>query len=230
MQSVFHSCARLDGNCRRRAGVYQCRRHFGRFVKESGNGRIRSELNWPEKAFSTTDFESLPWRQIAHGIAQLISREMFLCRCSDSASLDQTMQYRKIIAERSRIILSLPFGGQKRQNHAHENSWVVSGTQLTLETARPRADRDATERRLRRIGVLLACIAPLSISGAVKNRSAMQLPGYKAVRVVHYGPMNKMIMSVRINGQPANLLVDTGSNQLILDAEQQSHSASDRRS
>jgi predicted aspartyl protease len=31
--------------------------------------------------------------------------------------------------------------------------------------------------------------------------------------------MNKMIMTVRINGQPANLLVDTGSNQLILDAE-----------
>jgi len=28
-----------------------------------------------------------------------------------------------------------------------------------------------------------------------------------------------MIMSVRINGQPANLLVDTGSNQPILDAE-----------
>ena len=28
-----------------------------------------------------------------------------------------------------------------------------------------------------------------------------------------------MIMSVRINGQPANLLVDTGSNQLILDTE-----------
>jgi predicted aspartyl protease len=46
----------------------------------------------------------------------------------------------------------------------------------------------------------------------------MQLAGYKVVRV-HYGPMNKMIMSVRINGQPANLLVDTGSNQLILDAE-----------
>ena len=28
-----------------------------------------------------------------------------------------------------------------------------------------------------------------------------------------------MVMSVRINGQPANLLVDTGSNQLILDAD-----------
>src|SRR4029077_676542 len=67
------------------------------------------------------------------------------------------------------------------------------------------------------IFVLLA-VAPLSISGAAKNRSATQLPGYRAVRV-YYGPMNKMIMSVRINGQPSNLLVDTGSNQLILDAE-----------
>ena len=31
--------------------------------------------------------------------------------------------------------------------------------------------------------------------------------------------MNKMIMPVRINGQPANLLVDTGSNEMILDTE-----------
>ena len=66
--------------------------------------------------------------------------------------------------------------------------------------------------------LVLFAVAPLSISAAAKNRSAMQVPGYKAVRV-HYGPMNKMIMSVRINGHPANLLVDTGSNQLILDAE-----------
>jgi predicted aspartyl protease len=66
--------------------------------------------------------------------------------------------------------------------------------------------------------MLLACIAPISISGAAKNRSAMQLVGYKAVRV-HYGPMNRMIMSVRINGQPASLLLDTGSTQLILDAK-----------
>jgi predicted aspartyl protease len=65
---------------------------------------------------------------------------------------------------------------------------------------------------------VLFAVAPFSISAAPKNRSAMQVPGYKAVRV-HYGPLNKMIMSVRINGQPANLLVDTGSNQLILDAE-----------
>jgi predicted aspartyl protease len=66
--------------------------------------------------------------------------------------------------------------------------------------------------------LVLLAVEPLSISGAAQNRSAMDLPGYKAVRV-HYGPMNKMIMSVRVNGQPANLLIDTGSNQLILDAE-----------
>ena len=66
--------------------------------------------------------------------------------------------------------------------------------------------------------LILFAVAPLSISAAPKNRSAMQVPGHRAVRV-HYGPLNKMIMSVRINGQPANLLVDTGSNQLILDAE-----------
>ena len=68
------------------------------------------------------------------------------------------------------------------------------------------------------IALVLVAIAPLSVCGAAKNRSAMQFPGYKAVRV-QYGPMNKMIMSVRINGQPAKLLIDTGSNQLILDAE-----------
>ena len=89
---------------------------------------------------------------------------------------------------------------------------------VMLEMAYPRAPRDAMARRLHRIVLLLACIAPLSISGAAKNRSAMQLAGYKTVPV-HYGPLNKMIMSIRINGQPANLLVDTGSNQLILNSE-----------
>ena len=67
------------------------------------------------------------------------------------------------------------------------------------------------------IAFVLFCIAPLSMFGAAKNYSVVQLGGYRAVRV-HYGPMNQMIMPVRINGQPANLLVDTGSNQLILDA------------
>ena len=46
----------------------------------------------------------------------------------------------------------------------------------------------------------LCAIAPISNFGAAKNRSVSpQLAGYKAVRV-HYGPMNKMIMPVRING------------------------------
>ncbi len=67
--------------------------------------------------------------------------------------------------------------------------------------------------------VLLA-IAPISLElGATKNLSVSpHLAGYKAVRV-HYGPMNQMIMPARINGQPANLLVDTGSNEIILDTD-----------
>jgi predicted aspartyl protease len=85
---------------------------------------------------------------------------------------------------------------------------------ITKSTTRRRTIRGRSVT----IALILLFIAPLSISGAAKNCSATQLAGYKIVRV-HYGPMNKMIMSVRINGQPANLLVDTGSNQLILDAE-----------
>jgi predicted aspartyl protease len=89
-----------------------------------------------------------------------------------------------------------------------------------LRTADTTAVGLTLDRQSKRVLIVLVffAVAPLSIFGAAKNRSAMPLPGYKAVRV-HYGPMNKMIMSVRINGQPANLLVDTGSNQLILDAE-----------
>jgi predicted aspartyl protease len=63
---------------------------------------------------------------------------------------------------------------------------------------------------------ILLLIAPISIFGAAKNRSAIHLPGFRAVPV-HYGPLNKMIVSVRINGYPAKLLVDTGASQIILD-------------
>ena len=74
----------------------------------------------------------------------------------------------------------------------------------------------------RTIGILVVAvlaIAPISNFGATKNRSfSPQLTGYKAARV-HYGPLNKMIMPARINGQPANLLVDTGSNEIILDTD-----------
>ena len=84
--------------------------------------------------------------------------------------------------------------------------------------ARPHVAFVGWTRRVPVFALILLAIAPLSIFGAARNYSVVQLGGYKAVRV-HYGPMNQMIMSVRINGQPANLLVDTGSNQLILDAE-----------
>jgi predicted aspartyl protease len=79
----------------------------------------------------------------------------------------------------------------------------------------------AFPRRDHRVAVLmffLLTIPPISIFGAAKNRPLPQLAGYKAVPV-HYGPLNKMIMSVQINGQPANLLVDTGANEIILDAD-----------
>ena len=68
-----------------------------------------------------------------------------------------------------------------------------------------------------RIAFTLLVITSSSAVGSTKGDRSTQLSGYKAVRV-HYGPLNKMIMSVRINGQPANLLVDTGSNEVILDA------------
>jgi predicted aspartyl protease len=83
--------------------------------------------------------------------------------------------------------------------------------------SRVRTSCKTRARGVRIFMFVLLLLAPLSISGAAQNRSAMQLPGYKAVPV-YYRPLNKMIMSVRINGQLANLLVDTGSNQLIIDA------------
>src|SRR5437588_4726700 len=63
----------------------------------------------------------------------------------------------------------------------------------------------------------LLAITPAAVSRAAKQAQPTELPGYKAVPV-HYGPLNKMIVSVSINGHPANLLVDTGANQIILDA------------
>ena len=72
--------------------------------------------------------------------------------------------------------------------------------------------------RMRVLIFALLALTPISTFGAAKNRPLPQLTGYKAVPV-HYGPLNKMIMSVQINGQPANLLVDTGANQIILDAD-----------
>ena len=78
---------------------------------------------------------------------------------------------------------------------------------------------ETMSKRVRHFRIVLAVLVIISSSTAasVKGSRPTQLNGYKAARV-HYSPLNKMIMSVRINGQCANLLVDTGSNQVILDA------------
>jgi predicted aspartyl protease len=75
----------------------------------------------------------------------------------------------------------------------------------------------ARARRFRTVRALLAIILSSTVASVEGNRTA-QLSGYKTVRV-HYSPLNKMIMSVRINGQPANLLVDTGASHVMLDAD-----------
>ena len=62
--------------------------------------------------------------------------------------------------------------------------------------------------------LLLFTLAPISIFAAARNHALSQIAGYRVVPV-HYGPFNKMIMSFRINGQSANLVVDTGASQLI---------------
>src|SRR5581483_4669813 len=70
--------------------------------------------------------------------------------------------------------------------------------------------------RVRHFSIALALIIPSSTVASVKG-GPTPLNGYKAVRV-HYRPLNKMIMPVRINGQRASLLVDSGSNQIIVNA------------
>lgn len=78
------------------------------------------------------------------------------------------------------------------------------------------AEALSTPVRRFRFVLALLLIIPSSTLASVKGKPT-QLSGYKAVRV-HYSPLNKMIMPVRINGRRANLLVDTGSNQIILNA------------
>ena len=78
------------------------------------------------------------------------------------------------------------------------------------------AEALSTHVRRFRFVLALLLIIPSSTLASVKGKPT-QLSGYKAVRV-HYRPLNKMIMPVRINGRRANLLVDTGSNQIILNA------------
>jgi predicted aspartyl protease len=75
-------------------------------------------------------------------------------------------------------------------------------------------------KRARHVRILVALLVIISPStfGSIKGDRSSQLSGFKAVRV-RYGPLNKMIMPVHINGQPANLLVDTGASHVMLDAD-----------
>ncbi len=72
-------------------------------------------------------------------------------------------------------------------------------------------------RNFRNLFVLLVITSSPTFASGSGDRPA-QLRGYKAVRI-HYGPLNKMIMPVNINGQPATLLVDTGATHVMLDAD-----------
>jgi predicted aspartyl protease len=75
-------------------------------------------------------------------------------------------------------------------------------------------------RRIRHWVIPFVVIAMgLSNTLAVSTKGKLKrLAGYKPVPV-HYGPLNKMIVAVNINGHPASLIVDTGANQTILDAD-----------
>ena len=118
-----------------------------------------------------------------------------------------------IVIKATRGRVRTPKAGAKQKMPArlisHEVLWSAM---------RPRIAFGRRGRCIQTFALIPFALAPLSLSAATKDHSATQLPGYKAARV-HYGPTNKMIMSVHINGQRANLLVDTGSNQTILDTE-----------
>jgi predicted aspartyl protease len=71
----------------------------------------------------------------------------------------------------------------------------------------------------RYFGILFGLLTAVSnpVFAATSKTRSMQLPGYKIVPL-HYAPLNKMVISASINGHPANLMVDTGADQIIMDA------------
>jgi predicted aspartyl protease len=87
----------------------------------------------------------------------------------------------------------------------------------TMLSSIPNLTVRARRARYFRILLSLLTIVSIPVFAAAKDVRPIQLGGYKAVPV-RYGSLNKMMLSVAINGHPANLIVDTGANQIILDA------------
>jgi predicted aspartyl protease len=102
--------------------------------------------------------------------------------------------------------------------NAEDGCCFVPQTRDFRSAMRPRIALTCRDRGMQTLVLALLTIPPISIFAAVRSVSPMQLPGFKAVRV-YYGPLNKMIMPVSINGQSAKLLVDTGASQIIVDAD-----------
>jgi len=97
---------------------------------------------------------------------------------------------------------------------------TLSGARRMDSTVRRSVLNAKTRRgRTRYFGILFSLLTtvPIPLFAAASKARPMQLPGYKVVPV-HYGPLNKMIISANINGHPANLMVDTGADQIIMDA------------
>ena len=69
--------------------------------------------------------------------------------------------------------------------------------------------------RLVRIIELIA-LAAIPVFAAAK--APPRLNGYTAV-AVRYAPVNKMVVSLQINGHPAKLLVDTGTSRMVLNTD-----------
>jgi predicted aspartyl protease len=159
------------------------------------------------------------WRHIARGLPSL-SRAQYIAVISAIRSDDETDARKHRFDYRMRCLM-LPL------LIAMLISFAAIATQLwSVSIFAVGCLRRCTGPWLQRScasGILLLMFAlganvPLPVFCAARNPFAAPLPGYKAVPV-HYRPLNKMIMSVRINGHAANLLVDTGASQSILDKD-----------
>ncbi|PYI92751.1 MAG: hypothetical protein DMF03_01715 [Verrucomicrobia bacterium] len=96
---------------------------------------------------------------------------------------------------------------------------ILSGA-CRMDSTAPRSVLNGKTRRVpsRYFGIAsLLTVMAVPVFAAASKARPIQLPGYKVVPV-HYGPLNQMIMSAKINGHPANLMVDTGADQIIMDA------------